>query len=88
MNTTELPKKSLTIEDVKDRMKDNQITNMDLARFTDRHRNTIYRWLECPTERNIAFLNKTIDQIILMRFLEENQDITLQDLVLQIKKGS
>lgn len=88
MNTTELPKKSLTIEDVKDRMKDNQITNMDLARFTDRHRNTIYRWLECPTERNIAFLNKTIDQIILMRFLEENQDITLQDLVVQIKKGS
>lgn len=88
MQTKELLKKPLTIEVVKERMKENNITNMDLARFTERHRNTIYRWIECPTERNIAFLNKTIDQIILMRFLEENQDITLQDLVLQIKKGS
>ncbi|QUP88692.1 hypothetical protein KD909_15120 (plasmid) [Exiguobacterium sp. PFWT01] len=86
MQTKELPKKPLTIEFVKDRMKDNNITNMDLARFTERHRNTIYRWLECPTDRNIAFLNKTIDQIILQRFLEENQDITLQDLVRQIKR--
>lgn len=88
MQTKELLEKPLTIEVVKERMKENNITNMDIARFTERHRNTIYRWIECPTERNIAFLNKTIDQIILMRFLEENQDITLQDLVLQIKKGS